>query len=389
MSYYVNKHQETPEDTNVTETMGCQDTPEETNVTDTMFGKKHWMRLKSNSSYVHSQQLYRTKIAVRDDSSVFVKNAITWNSSRRRFRDEFHLRCVTEFAFRKIQFLVLSNTVKIIKTYDGEKDAATKAAFDATFDQPTPLIEPALSSTVPESSSESDSDSDDESDYLLRKLIGPVDPSKSTASGAGRGGGTACAPPTFIVVTKDFDGRRVPNGGALIRVSVSWCGCWWYRSRGCGERCWRWHCLGGDSHRSEQCLQFARMYVANRASDKITQLTDNVYVCRSGSAAGSQVVSDCVCYFLHQHTIQLGQPATVKVSANLIRMLAYNNKVESKKSPLMLSSSSPKGLVRQNSLLRTPKTPQAEICDSESQLESLPMDLLVLELGMTSSQQMI
>ncbi|KAI4992112.1 hypothetical protein ZWY2020_041975 [Hordeum vulgare] len=26
------------------------------------------------------------------------------------------------------------------------------------------------------------------------------------------------------------------------------------------------------------------MYVANRASDKISQLTDNVYVCRSGSA---------------------------------------------------------------------------------------------------------
>ena len=27
------------------------------------------------------------------------------------------------------------------------------------------------------------------------------------------------------------------------------------------------------------------MYVANRASDKITQLTDNVYVCRSGSVS--------------------------------------------------------------------------------------------------------
>ncbi|KAF6161786.1 hypothetical protein GIB67_008547 [Kingdonia uniflora] len=25
------------------------------------------------------------------------------------------------------------------------------------------------------------------------------------------------------------------------------------------------------------------MYVANRASDKITQLTDNIYLCRSGS----------------------------------------------------------------------------------------------------------
>ncbi|KAL0833812.1 hypothetical protein Bca101_085701 [Brassica carinata] len=78
--------------------------------------------------------------------------------------------------------------------------------------------------------------------------------------------------------------------------------------------------LGADSRTS------TGMYVANRASDKITQLTDNVYVCRSGSAADSQVVSDYVRYFLHQHTIQLGQPATVKVSANLIRMLAYNNK---------------------------------------------------------------
>ncbi|KAJ0235765.1 RNA recognition motif [Hirschfeldia incana] len=107
---------------------------------------------------------------------------------------------------------------------DGEKDAAAKAAFDATFkgsDQQTPLIEPPPSSTVPESSSESESDSDDESDYLSRKPIGPVDPSKSTASGAGIGGGTACAPSTFIVVTKDSDGRKVPNGGALVRVKVS------------------------------------------------------------------------------------------------------------------------------------------------------------------------
>ncbi|TYH15800.1 hypothetical protein ES288_A05G070100v1 [Gossypium darwinii] len=55
-------------------------------------------------------------------------------------------------------------------------------------------------------------------------------------------------------------------------------------------------------------------------------LTDNVYVCRSGSAADSQIVSDYVRYFLHQHTIQLGQSATSKVAANLIRLLSYNNK---------------------------------------------------------------
>ncbi|KAM3344651.1 proteasome subunit beta type-6 [Capsicum galapagoense] len=78
--------------------------------------------------------------------------------------------------------------------------------------------------------------------------------------------------------------------------------------------------LGADSRTS------TGMYVANRASDKITPLTDNVYVCRSGSAADSQIVSDYVRYFLHQHTIQLGQPATVKVAANLARLLSYNNK---------------------------------------------------------------
>ncbi|CAD6339536.1 unnamed protein product [Miscanthus lutarioriparius] len=40
----------------------------------------------------------------------------------------------------------------------------------------------------------------------------------------------------------------------------------------------------------------------------------------------TQVISEYVRYFLHQHTIQLGQPATVKVAANLIRLLAYQNK---------------------------------------------------------------
>lgn len=85
---------------------------------------------------------------------------------------------------------------------EGEKHAAAKAAFDATFkgsDQPTPLIEPPPSSTGPEY----------ESDYLSKKPIGPVDPSKSTASGAGIGGGTAWAPSTFIVTKKDSDGRKV------------------------------------------------------------------------------------------------------------------------------------------------------------------------------------
>ncbi|KAJ0240745.1 F-box protein [Hirschfeldia incana] len=65
----------------------------------------------------------------------------------------------------------------------------------------------------------------------------------------------------------------------------------------------------------------------------------------------------------------------VKRRSSLVRPMKFDDlQVESRKSPLMLS---PVGIVMQNSLLRTPKTPQAEPCDSESQFESLPMDLLV------------
>ncbi|KAH8942376.1 hypothetical protein BDL97_14G095200 [Sphagnum fallax] len=78
--------------------------------------------------------------------------------------------------------------------------------------------------------------------------------------------------------------------------------------------------LGADSRTT------TGLYVANRASDKITQLTDNVYVCRSGSAADSQVVSDYVRYFLNQHTIQIGKAASVKTAATLVRELSYQNK---------------------------------------------------------------
>jgi hypothetical protein len=72
-------------------------------------------------------------------------------------------------------------------------------------------------------------------------------------------------------------------------------------------------------------------------------------------------------------------PVNVVKRSTLVRPMKFDDlQVESnntcKKSPLMLS---PMGIVMQNTLLRTPKTPQADPCVSESQLESLPMDLLV------------
>ncbi|KVI00425.1 Filamin/ABP280 repeat-containing protein [Cynara cardunculus var. scolymus] len=94
---------------------------------------------------------------------------------------------------------------------EAEKDAAAKAAFEATFKDVEKNREPAALS---------DSDGDEEED-LTNKPIGPVDPSKCTAAGTGVAGGTACAPSSFVVVTKDSDGRKVPNGGALVKVKVS------------------------------------------------------------------------------------------------------------------------------------------------------------------------
>ncbi|KAF6153098.1 hypothetical protein GIB67_034820 [Kingdonia uniflora] len=52
--------------------------------------------------------------------------------------------------------------------------------------------------------------------------------------------------------------------------------------------------IGADSRTS------TGMYVANRASDKITQLTDNIYL------------------------IQQGRPATVKAASNIVRNFSYN-----------------------------------------------------------------
>lgn len=67
-------------------------------------------------------------------------------------------------------------------------------------------------------------------------------------------------------------------------------------------------------------------YVSNRASNKITRLTDNVYLLRSGSAADTQAVGDYVRYFAEQLTGELGRDPSVKTVANLVAQMNYNNK---------------------------------------------------------------
>jgi len=116
-------------------------------------------------------------------------------------------------------------------------------------------------------------------------------------------------------------------------------------------------------------------YVANRISDKIAQISDHIFVCRSGSAADTQALTDYVKYYLNQlvwvlclwvlpiyhwvvgnakldnaslafiyvrtfplltfhvffflsnkHSIETGRPPLVKVAAHLMRKMCYDNK---------------------------------------------------------------
>lgn len=119
--------------------------------------------------------------------------------------------------------------------------------------------------------------------------------------------------------------------------------------------------LGADSRTS------TGTYVANRATDKLTRLTDQVcareekrrrahlarrslaplplstlflsqpslslinhhqqiYVCRSGSAADTQNISAYATWYLQQHAIELGAEPTVKAAARLLSRLTYENK---------------------------------------------------------------
>ncbi|CAL8465244.1 g4779 [Coccomyxa elongata] len=78
--------------------------------------------------------------------------------------------------------------------------------------------------------------------------------------------------------------------------------------------------LGADSRVS------TGNYVSNRASDKITALSDNTYMLRSGSAADTQAIADYVRHYVHMHTMELGRDPKVKSVAKLVAQINYSNK---------------------------------------------------------------
>jgi 20S proteasome subunit beta 1 len=78
--------------------------------------------------------------------------------------------------------------------------------------------------------------------------------------------------------------------------------------------------MGADSRTS------TGNYVANRVSDKITAIHDKIFVCRSGSAADTQAISDFVTYYLDMHSTELGGLPLVNTAANLVQQMIYHNK---------------------------------------------------------------
>ena len=80
--------------------------------------------------------------------------------------------------------------------------------------------------------------------------------------------------------------------------------------------------LGADSRTS------TGSYVANRVSDKLTEVHNTIYCCRSGSAADTQAISDIVRYQLASHGVSLGEKRNpqVKTAATLFRKFCYDYK---------------------------------------------------------------
>lgn len=78
--------------------------------------------------------------------------------------------------------------------------------------------------------------------------------------------------------------------------------------------------LGADSRTTTGA------YIANRVTDKLTQVHDTIWCCRSGSAADTQAVADIVAYHLNMYGITNNEPPSTQVAAGLFQELCYENK---------------------------------------------------------------
>ncbi|KAJ6641689.1 Proteasome subunit beta type-6 [Pseudolycoriella hygida] len=76
--------------------------------------------------------------------------------------------------------------------------------------------------------------------------------------------------------------------------------------------------IGADSRTS------TGSYIASRLTDKLYQVTDKIYCCRSGSAADTQAIADIVRYSMNYHENQTGCEPLVAEAASEFRNYCYN-----------------------------------------------------------------
>eukprot|EP01083_Nonionella_stella_P010842 30809_1 len=70
----------------------------------------------------------------------------------------------------------------------------------------------------------------------------------------------------------------------------------------------------------------AGVYIVNRHTDKVKRLTDNIYVCESGSAADTEAIADYVAYYLEHQQMETDELPRVKTAAKLVSGFIYPNK---------------------------------------------------------------
>lgn len=70
----------------------------------------------------------------------------------------------------------------------------------------------------------------------------------------------------------------------------------------------------------------AGVYIVNRHTDKVKKLTDNIYVCESGSAADTEAIADYVSYYLDHQAMEIDEAPRVATAAKLVSGFIYPNK---------------------------------------------------------------
>lgn len=67
-------------------------------------------------------------------------------------------------------------------------------------------------------------------------------------------------------------------------------------------------------------------YIANRVTDKLTQIDDLIWCCRLGLAADTQAVADMVKHYVLLYEAQHQEPPSTKVAASIFQEICYTNK---------------------------------------------------------------